>query len=193
MSEAAAIPLTALTPIRAAFLAGLPGISPPAHAPAPERDAAPPPSSEEVYAQGFAAGVAEARRDMGADLAAQLAARLDMRLNEPREELGLLIASCVQRLVTQIVGACPVPPDDIQRRAEAAARLIHEDDAPTGIALHPDDAALLPSSLGGVPILACADLARGDIVILCAAGTIEDRITARLAALDAALGLETGA
>ncbi len=186
MSEVVAIPLGAIRPTNSPFRAGLdtPGgfNRPTAPAPAAPRD---------DYARGFADGVAEAEGRAAQDArAAGLIQQSIIQLRaEPSEELGLYIAEAVSHLVRQIVGATQITPEEIIRRAHAAAAQIAENDAASAIRLHPDDAALVGTTVGAITVIAEPALRRGDILVECAAGTIEDGNALRLAALDAALGL----
>lgn len=186
MSEVVTVPLGAVRPVSSPFRAGLEtqgGFT--------RTAAAPSPAAHDDYARGFAEGEAEAEArtaqdSRAADLISQAVARLRA---EPSEELGLYIAEAVSYLVHRIVGETQITPDEIARRAQAAAALIAENDAATAIRLHPDDAALVGTSVGAIAVIPEPGLLRGDVLVDCASGTIEDGNALRLSALDAALGL----
>lgn len=186
MSEVVAVPFSALRPISSPFRAGLGstrGFSA-THAPVAQ-------GPQDDYARGYADGVADIEARMGDDAKAaeKIRAAIAQLRAEPSEELGLYIAEAVSHLVRQIVGETQVTPEEITRRASAAAAFIADSDAATAIRLHPDDAAIVGTSVGSLSVIAEPGLLRGDILVDCAAGTIEDGNTHRLAALDAALGL----
>ena len=186
MSEVIAIPLGAIRPVSSPFRAGFNSDTGFA-----TRVPAPSTALQDDYARGFADGQAEAEARFGQDTAAANSIRqaIAQLRAEPSEELGLYIAEAVSHLVRQIVGETQITPEEITRRAQAAAELIAEDDAATAIRIHPDDAALVGTNIGAISVVPEPALLRGDILVECAAGTIEDGNALRLAALDAALGL----
>ncbi|MFM5913965.1 MAG: FliH/SctL family protein [Chakrabartia godavariana] len=188
MSEALAVPLGALRPLVSPFRQGL-GTTTAGRGPGPAQ-----PQPQDDYARGYADGLAAAaaRTDEDSQAADMIRQAIAQLRAEPSEELGLYIAEAVSRIVHQIVGETPVSPDEITRRAQAAAALIAENDAATAIRLHPKDAALVGTTVGDIAVVAEPGLRRGDILVDCAAGTIEDGNARRLAALDAALGLGGG-
>jgi flagellar biosynthesis/type III secretory pathway protein FliH len=185
MSEVIAIPLGAIRPVSSPFRAGFDSDSGFA------KRATLSTALQDDYARGFADGQAEAEARYADDAAAADSIRqaIAQLRAEPSEELGLYIAEAVSHLVRQIVGETQITPEEITRRAQAAAELIAENDAATAIRLHPDDAALVGTNIGAISIVPEPGLLRGDILVECAAGTIEDGNALRLAALDAALGL----
>ncbi len=184
MSEVIAIPLGAIRPVSSPFRAGFDSDSGFATRATPSM------ALQDDYARGFADGQAEAAARFGDDAAAADSIRqaIAQLRAEPSEELGLYIAEAVSHLVRQIVGETQTTPEEITRRAQAAADLIAENDAATAIRLHPADAALVGATVGAVSVIPEPALLRGDILVECAAGTIEDGNALRLAALDAALG-----
>lgn len=187
MSEAVAIPLGAIRPVNSPFRAGINGDSGFA-----TKMAAPASTAAlDDYARGYADGLAEAdgRSTVDTSAAEKIRQAITQLRAEPSEELGLYIAEAVSHLVRQIVGETQIAPEEITRRAQAAASLIAENDAATAIRLHPDDAALVGTTIGAISVVPEPGLLRGDVLIECAAGTIEDGNALRLAALDAALGL----
>lgn len=185
MSEAIAVPLGTIRPVTSPFRAGF--ATEGSRLRATGRTSARPDDYSRGYADGFAEADAKADHDtLAAD---QIRDAISQLRAEPSEELGLYIAEVVAHLVRQIVGETPVATDEILRRANAAAALIAENDAATAVRLHPEDAALVGPSVGAIAVLPEPDLLRGDILVECAAGTIEDGNALRLDALDAALGL----
>jgi flagellar assembly protein FliH len=191
MSKDFASAFSALRPTRSGFCPGYPGSFAARNMPEPHHAEAP----DDRYAQGFSDGYAAGltRRAEDDRAVEQLEKALRAIRPEPADDLGILIAETVQRLVRQVVADCPISPDEVLQRAQRAAALIAKEDAATVLHLHPEDAKLLPAEIAGLTIVPQFDLARGDIVIPCAAGTIEDRISQKLAALEAALGLGEGA
>jgi len=187
MSEIVAIPLGAIRPVNSPFRSGINGDS--GFATRTATAASTPPQDD--YARGYADGLAEAVERSAADTSAAEKIRhaITQLRAEPPEELGLYIAEAVSHLVRQIVGETQITPEEIIRRAQAAASLIAENDAATALRLHPDDAALVGTTIGAISVVPEPGLLRGDILVECAAGTIEDGNALRLAALDAALGL----
>lgn len=186
MSDPQTVSLGAIRPVSSPFRAGLGtqgGFT--------RTAAAATPAPHDDYARGFADGAAEVEAKLtdnnrAAEHIRQAIAQLRA---EPSEELGLYIAEAVSHLVRGIVGETQITPEEITRRAKAAAALISENDAATAIRLHPDDAAMVGPDVGNIAVIPEPALLRGDILVDCAAGTIEDGNNLRLAALDAALGL----
>ncbi len=190
MSKDFATPFSTLRPVRSGFCPGYPGSFPTRDMPEPHHAEAQDDRFAQGFADGFAAGLARRSED---DRAADRLEKALLTLRpEPADDLGTLIAETVQRLVRQVVADCPISSHEVLQRAQRAAALIAKEDAATVLHLHPEDAKLLPAEIAGLTIIPQPDLARGDIVIPCAAGTIEDRISQRLAALEAALGLGEG-
>lgn len=186
MSEVVAVPLTQLRPVSSPFRAGLFGNG--AVRPAPAANANPP---QDRYAMGFADGEAAADERHAGDREAadRIVAAIARLRAEPAEDLGRHLAETVSRLVREIVGETNVTSDEITRRAHAAAALLAESDAASAVRLHPDDAALVGADVSGIAIIPDAGLMRGDVIVDCASGTVEDGNALRLAALDASLGL----
>lgn len=186
MSEVVALPFSALRPVSSPFRAGLGSTSGFSAANVPVAQ-----GPKDDYARGYADGIADAEARVGDDAGAAEKIRnaIAQLRAEPSEELGLYIAEAVSHLVRGIVGETQITPEEITRRAKAAAALIADNDAATAIRLHPDDAAIVGQSVGEIAVIAEPGLLRGDILVDCAAGTIEDGNALRLAALDAALGL----
>lgn len=186
MSDIVAIPFSALRPVSSPFRAGLGSASDFAPmAPATAK------GLQDDYARGYADGLADAAARLGDDAGAaeKIRTAIAQLRAEPSEELGLYIAEAVSHLVRGIVGETQITPEEITRRAKAAAALIADNDAATAIRLHPEDAAIVGQTVGEIAVIAEPGLLRGDILVDCASGTIEDGNALRLAALDAALGL----
>lgn len=186
MSEVMTVPFSALRPVSSPFRAGIGGSGDVSRA---HKSASSEP--QDAYARGYADGLADAEARLGDNDAAaeKIRAAIAELRAEPSEELGLYIAEAVSHLVRGIVGDTQISPEEVSRRAHAAAALIAENDAATAIRLHPDDAALVGATVGQIAVISEPGLLRGDILVECAAGTIEDGNGLRLAALDAALGL----
>ncbi len=186
MSEVVVLPLGAIRPVNSPFRPGIDGDSG-----LTTRTATRPSAPQDDYARGFADGLAEADGRSTADTSAaeKIRQAITQLRAEPSEELGLYVAEVVSHLVRQIVGETQIAPEEITRRAQAAASLIADNDAATAIRLHPDDAALVGTTIGAISVVPEPGLLRGDVLIECAAGTIEDGNAMRLAALNAALGL----
>lgn len=186
MSEAVAVPFSALRPVSSPFRAGLGSTGTFNRMASPSGQ-----GPQDDYARGYADGLADAEARFADDTAAadKIRNAIAQLRAEPSEELGLYIAEAVSHLVRGIIGETQITPEEITRRAQAAAALIAENDAASAIRLHPDDAAIAGVSVGAIAVIAEPGLMRGDILVECAAGTIEDGNALRLAALDAALGL----
>lgn len=186
MSDVVAVPLGAVRPVSHPFRAGLDTGAGFARAAASSVSV-----PRDDYARGFADGAAEAEahREAEVEAAEKIRAAITLLRTEPSEELGLYIAEAVSRIVHQIVGETQISPEEIIRRAQAAAAHIAETDSATAIRLHPGDAALVGPAVGTIAVIPEPGLLRGDVLIDCATGTIEDGNALRLAALDAALGL----
>lgn len=187
MSDVLAISLAGLRPIKSAFSRGF------AAGDQGESTAGPTfaDEGEDPYAKGYADGQASARAEMTKRCEAQdrLASAISGVGQETSEDLGLIIAQTVFRLVTHIIGETDIDAEALHRRAQAAAALLCENDAATAILLHPDDAALLPETVAGLSVGTRSDLERGDVVIDHGSGTIEDKMAHHMDALEAALGL----
>lgn len=185
MSDVIAVPLGTVRPVSSPFRAGFASDGTGARMvgrASPRAD---------DYSRGYADALAETDAAAGQDMRAadQIRDAISQLRAEPSEELGLYIAEAVSHIVRQIVGETPVAAEEILRRAHAAAALIADNDAATAVRLHPEDAALVGPSVGAIAVIPEPGLLRGDILVECAAGTIEDGNALRLAALDVALGL----
>jgi flagellar assembly protein FliH len=148
--------------------------------------------SADAFSEGFAAGhrsATEALSEECAQLRALLA-KAEALQPEASDAVAALIAETVLRLVTDIVGNAPVDQALLERRIDEAMAVITECDAARNVVLHPDDAALLNNGAIALPIVPDATLARGDLRIECASGSIEHGVSQRLEALYLALGAE---
>jgi flagellar assembly protein FliH len=110
--------------------------------------------------------------------------------NEPSDELAVLIAETVRKLVTDIVGETPVSAERLLARAERAAAVIADVDGERTLHLHPDDLAMVVNAGLPVTLLADQNLARGSVRGGCSTGWIEDGTSAHLSDLYAALDLK---
>lgn len=111
---------------------------------------------------------------------------------EPSEELAAMIATTVERLVTELVGIMPVEKLWLTGRIERAMACIGEADAARTLWLHPDDAVLLADVELALDVQTDATLERGALRIDCSLGWIEDSRSLHLDALRATLGFEAG-
>ncbi len=143
----------------------------------------------------FSAGFAEGQR-LAHELFAQERAQMRALIAnaaalqaEPSEELAVLIANAVERLVTQITGQ--IVPDTawLQGQVAGAVELIQETDAQRRLRLHPEDAALLVDTNPGCAIVPDASLRRGEIRVECSTGWVEQGVPVNLARLRTALSV----
>ncbi|WP_420140772.1 hypothetical protein [Sphingomonas sp.] len=151
------------------------------------------PDAEALIAQGYAAGLAEGRRQADATLAEERDAlrRLAQGLEalNPAESDGLagVLASAVGRLVAQIVGEVAVDAETLAARCQAVAAAVAEETAPQRLRLHPTDAARLTGCDFAVAVVGDPLLAPGTIILDTAAGWVEDSPAIRLERLRSAL------
>lgn len=150
-------------------------------------------ASAEPEATPFDLGWDEGRRAAELDLnderaaLARLAESLDALRPEPTNDLAILLAETVERLVRQIVGQVEIDPALLVARAEAAAALIGEGTAPARLLVHPAD---LPFFIGArIPVEIAADptIERGGLKLQTGQGWIEDGPSVRLDRLRAEL------
>jgi flagellar assembly protein FliH len=151
------------------------------------------PGAEALVAQGYAAGLAEGRRQADAALADERDAlrRLAQGLEalNPAESDGLagVLASAVGRLVAQIVGEVAVDAETLAARCQTVAAAVAEETTPQRLRLHPTDAARLAGCDFAVAVVGDPLLAPGTIVLDTAAGWVEDSPAIRLERLRSAL------
>jgi flagellar assembly protein FliH len=173
---------------------GRPGFQPlwtPGHAvQAAEEPASPEPRDrfEEGYSRGqrdaFTAFEGERSRYR------ELIISMEALQPEPSEELAMLIAESVERLVRTTVGEAPIDPELLLERARRAAAIIGDADVARTLHLHPADAALIPDAEIPLTIVADPAMPRGSVRIDGSAGWVEDGVPAYLDTLRDQLGLE---
>ena len=137
----------------------------------------------------FAAGFAEGQRLAQELFAAERQQLLDLIRNaealqsEPSEEVAVLIANAVERLLTQLTGQSIPDRAWLEAQVARAVELIQETDAKRRLRLHPDDAALLVDVDLSCAIVADPALVRGEIRVECSNGWVEHGIPVNLARL----------
>jgi flagellar assembly protein FliH len=144
----------------------------------------------------FSAGFAEGQR-LAQELFAQeraqmqaLIANAEALQAEPSEELAVLIANAVERLVTQISGQIVPDKTWLEAQVARAVELIQETDAQRRLRLHPEDAALLADANPGCQIVPDAGLQRGEIRVECSTGWVEHGVPVNLARLRTELSVQ---
>ncbi|MFN3388276.1 MAG: FliH/SctL family protein [Allosphingosinicella sp.] len=163
--------------------------------PANDDPAAPSPEDEvarieaEAFALGYEAGREAAEQDFAAEreAVASLARSLEALRPLPEQQLALLLAETVDRLVRQLVGEVGVDPVLLLSRAKNAAAMLGAEAAAAKMRLHPEDVLLLAEAGLPVPLEADPALERGAIRIETATGWIEDSPAIRLERLRAEL------
>lgn len=143
----------------------------------------------EAFAQGYESGREAAEQELAAqrDAVAALAQSLEALRPLPPQQLALLLAETVDRLVRQLVGEVGIDPVLLLSRAQAAAALLGGAAGAARMRLHPEDMALLADAALPVAVEADPALERGAIRIETAAGWIEDSPAIRLERLRADL------
>jgi flagellar assembly protein FliH len=137
----------------------------------------------------FSAGFAEGQRLAQELFAQERQQLLDLIRNaealqaEPSEEVAVLIANAVERLLTQLTGQ--IVPDKawLEAQVARAVELIQETDAQRRLRLHPDDATLLTGVQLACTIVPDATLQRGEIRVECSSGWVEHGVPVNLARL----------
>ena len=136
----------------------------------------------EAFALGFESGREAAEQELGAEreAIAALALSLEALRPLPPQQLALLLAETVDRLVRQLVGEVGVDPVLLLSRARAAAAVLSGEAAAARMRLNPEDVPLLAGA--GLPVAVEPDpaLGRGAIRIETATGWIEDGPAIRL-------------
>lgn len=136
-----------------------------------------PPTPEAI---AFAEGFEEGRRTVAEEMAQEreamkaLAQSLTVLQPEEPEELALMLAETVERLVSQIVGEVSFDSDILVERATRAAIIIAEAGTPAKMRLNPSDHAFLEGADLPVEMVADARLAAGSVLLETADGWIED-------------------
>jgi flagellar assembly protein FliH len=143
----------------------------------------------EAFALGFESGREAAEREFGAEreAIAALAQSLEALRPLPSQQLALLLAETVDRLVRQLVGEVGVDPVLLLSRARAAAAVLGGEATAAKLRLHPGDVPLLADAGLSVAVEADPTLDRGAIRIETATGWIEDSPAIRLDRLRAEL------
>ncbi|CAM3257659.1 hypothetical protein SPAN111604_13595 [Sphingomonas antarctica] len=137
----------------------------------------------------FAMGFAEGQRLAQELFATERQQLLDLIRNaetlqsEPSEELAVLIANAVERLLTQLVGQSIPDRAWLEAQVSRAVELIQETDAQRRLRLHPEDAALLMDVQLGCAIIPDNTLQRGEIRVECSNGWVEHGVPVNLARL----------
>jgi flagellar assembly protein FliH len=145
----------------------------------------------DLFAQGLAEGqkLAQTVFEIERGQLRALIASAQAMQAEPSEELAVLIAETVERLVVDIVGDHVLTNDQLLDRARRASSMIAECDAARTLWVHPDDlAALEPCGLN-LHLAADRDAPRGSMRIDCSHGWIEHGTSLFLRELRVQLGL----
>jgi flagellar assembly protein FliH len=151
------------------------------------------PDAPDAYALGFADGVDLSRKEFAAERYALLAlvASAEALRPEPSEELAAMIATTVERLVSELVNMAPIDGAWLSDRIDRAIACLTEADAARTLWLHPDDLVLIEDHDLPVQPMADATLERGSLRIDCSVGWVEDGRSLHLEALRASLGVGT--
>jgi flagellar assembly protein FliH len=146
-------------------------------------------TSVDPYDQGLQDGQDMAAAAFAAERAncAKLLASAEALQGEASEETAQLIAEAVCTLVEQIVASAPVDGAWLTAQAQKAAAVISDCDGARTLRLNPEDLALLDAAELPLPVMADADLPRGELRIGGSAGWIEHGRSVYLDALRAAL------
>ena len=111
---------------------------------------------------------------------------------EPSEELAAMIATTVERLVTELVGSAAVDRSLLDVRIASAVETITAADDARVLWLNPDDLALVDPQIIPLELRGDPDLERGALRIDCSSGWIENSHSLHLDALRTALGIGAG-
>ena len=147
----------------------------------------------DAEADAYAQGYADARATVEAEFAAErealarLAETLEVLQPQPANQLALLLAETVDRLVREVVGEVEIDAVTLLARAKAAAELVARETEPTKLRAHPDDLVHLEQARLNLTFEADPALARGTIVLETGQGWIEDGPAVRLERLRAEL------
>lgn len=177
------------------------GFRPRTH-PMPESVDQPHESSDPVIAEEevdlFALGLAEGQRlamiafEIERDQFRALLSAAQGLQAESSEELAVLIAETVARLVCDIVGETPLGSEQLRARASRAASLIADCDAARTLWVHPGDVAALQTVELGLQVMADPEAEPGSMRIDCSHGWIEHGTSLYLRELRSQLGLKEG-
>ncbi len=146
------------------------------------------------WAEGHAAGLAEARREAALRLVAEVASREALQLGMARIDAALE-ARLREQLRDTVAALCeatlaPLALDEaaLLRRVERAAAMLARADDDRLVRLHPDDAAIVAEHIGDtLAIVPDTSLARGAVRVEGASSGIEDGPDQWRAAIAAAL------
>lgn len=154
-----------------------------------------PEGAMDPYADGYAQGVRDAEQAFAAERArtAELLAACGALRPEPSEELALLIAETVDRLVRITVGEVAIDQTLLNGRARRAAALVAEADAARTLHVHPEDLALIETAALPLALVGDPGLPRGTVRIENSTGWVEDGVSIHLETLREQLGLREGA
>jgi len=145
--------------------------------------AAPPPEDPRAiaYAEGFAAGVADARAEAEAIAIVEAEARTGLELSLSKldeqlaESLRLRLEDTIIALCEETLAPLAVDRDALNARIERAVAMFVRADEERVIRLHPDDIGLLaPGMLANWAISPDPSLARGSLRIETDSGGLED-------------------
>jgi flagellar assembly protein FliH len=171
----------------ARFVSALDQPPPPPHSPSPAFDPEPFPQAEPedpiaiAFAEGYAAGIAEAKARAGELAAADAAAREGLGIALTRldrdlaEALRQRLRDTVAALCEAAIAPLALDEDALMRRIERAVALFARTEDERVIRLHPDDIALLaPRFTADWQVVPDAALERGSLRVETASGGIED-------------------
>jgi flagellar assembly protein FliH len=149
---------------------------------------------EDMFARGLAEGqhLAQCAFEIERAQFRILLAGVQALQPEPSEELAVLIAETVDRLVADIVGETRLHDDQLMARARKAANLISECDSARTIWVHPDDVDALASCDLSLQLMPDPEAEHGSVRIDCSSGWIEHGTSLYLRELRAQLGLKEG-
>lgn len=143
-----------------------------------------------AYAEGFAAGLAQAAADAGRDraLAEAFGAALGQGVTFDRERLARQLRQTVLLLVGRLVGEVGVNAELLVARVESAVDALADSAESALLRLHPDDVALTEGRLPKT-VFAVGDpaVARGSFVLESASTIVEDGPDGWLSQLSAAI------
>jgi flagellar assembly protein FliH len=149
-------------------------------------------AADDPYVRGFEDGqnIAFSAFDVEkAQLNALMATAAALQ-SEPSEELAVLIAHTVERLVQDIVGNAQIDRDWLNRKASCAADIVAACDDARTMWLHPCDLDLINGDAIGLQLMPDPDAPRGSIRIDCSVGWIEHGTALYLEELQNVLGLK---
>jgi flagellar assembly protein FliH len=148
--------------------------------------------AEDLFTAGYRQGFAEAEKGFADERArtARVLAACKALQPEPSEELALLIAETVERLVRCTVGEAAIDAELLLDRARRAASLVAEANGARTLHLNPEDLELLDRNRLPLAVKADPSLSPGCVRIEDSAGWVEDGIATHLDVLRQQLGLD---